>query len=95
MEYSEIEIEKAKLKFFSDMIIEELSESLYGDNKELKDILSAIEIGDREEHELLIEYVMNKYNWGYIIKGLDMEHDGDCINRSNPCIRCMSEKYFV
>lgn len=96
MKYSEIEIQKAKLKFFSDMMIEELSDTLYGeDSLPLTGILKAIEKDSvKTEKELLIDYIFEEYNWDMVIQGLEKEHDGDCIKRSNTCIRCFSESYF-
>jgi hypothetical protein len=96
MKYSDIQIERAKIKFFSDMMLEELSDALYGEGESsLNGVLSAIEKeSDKTEKELLIDYIFSEYNWDMVLEGLNKEHDGDCIKKSNTCIRCFSEGFF-
>jgi hypothetical protein len=96
MKYIDIQIERGKLKFFSDMMLEVLSDALYGESdSSLNGVFSAIEKeSDKTENELLIDYIFSEYNWDMVLEGLNKEHDSDCIKRSNSCIRCFSESFF-
>lgn len=81
VDLTELDIQKAKMNFFSYYILEELSEDI-------------VKINEDMEKEDLVEYIFNTYDFSSVLEGIKSSHNGDCTLSSHTCIRCFSEVFF-